>query len=76
MSRTYRNLVGINKCALRKPKTKNERKKLIGLIHDISVEDYQISGINHLHHRLSNCPTSNYDRVISGYFENYDKSKY
>ena len=69
MSRTYRNLEGMNRCALRKPKTSNERKTLIGLIQDNYVEEYEISGLNHLHHRLSNCPTANYDRVISGYLQ-------
>jgi hypothetical protein len=69
MSRTYRNLEGINKCALRHPKTSNERKNLIGILRDNAYEDYQISGINHLHHRLCNCPTANYDKVISGYYQ-------
>jgi hypothetical protein len=54
MSRTYRNLEGMNRCALRNPRTSNERKSLIGLLQDINVEEYEISGLNHLHHRLSN----------------------
>jgi hypothetical protein len=69
MSRTYRNLEGMNRCALRHPKTSNERKSLIGLLQDNYVEEYEISGLNHLHHRLANCPTANYDRVISGYLQ-------
>lgn len=69
MSRTYRNLQGINKCALRQPKTANERKTLIGILQDNQFEDYQISGLNHLHHRLSSCPTANYDKVVSGYYQ-------
>lgn len=69
MARTYRNLEGINKCAYRHPKTSNERKHLIGILQDNQYEDYQISGLNHLHHRLSNCPTANYDRVVSGYLQ-------
>ena len=69
MSRTYRNLDGINKCALRSPKTSNERKHLIGILQDSYFEEYQISGLNHLHHRLSNCPTANYDKVVSGYYQ-------
>lgn len=69
MSRTYRNLDGMNGCALRSPKTSNERKHLIGILQDNQYEDYQISGLNHLHHRLSNCPTANYDKVISGYYQ-------
>jgi len=73
MSRTYRNLEGMNRCALRNPKTSNERKHLIGILQDNQYEDYQVSGLNHLHHRLSNCPTANYDKVISGsYQEDYN----
>lgn len=69
MSRTYRNLKGMNRCALRNPKTANERKNIIGLINDINVEGYEISGLNHLHHRLSKCPTAWDDKVISGYYQ-------
>jgi hypothetical protein len=69
MARTYRNLEGIHKCALRKPKTANERKHIIGLINDNYVEGYEISGLNHLHHRLANCPTAWDDQVISGYYQ-------
>jgi hypothetical protein len=69
MSRTYRNLNGINKGALRHPKTANERKTLIGLLQDNYVEEYEISGINHLHHRLANCPTAWDDKLISGYLQ-------
>lgn len=67
MARTYRNLDGMNRCALRRPRTSNERKKLIAMIHDNQFEDYPISGLNHIHHRLSNCPTSWDDLIISGY---------
>jgi hypothetical protein len=73
MSRTYRNLNDINKCVLRHPKTANERKNLIGLLQDNYVEEYEISGLNHLHHRLVNCPTAWDDKLISGYNENYHK---
>jgi len=69
MSRTYRNLNGINHCALRHPKTANERKHLIGILQDNQYEDYSISGLNHIQHRLSNCPTANYDKVVSGYYQ-------
>ena len=69
MSRTYRNLEGMNRCALRNPKTSNERKSLIGILQDNLEEDYYLSGVNHLHHRLSKVPTANYDKVISGYYQ-------
>ena len=69
MSRTFRNTEGMNKCALRNPKTANERKNIIGLLQDINVEEYEISGVNHLHHRLANCPTAWDDKVVSAYYE-------
>jgi len=69
MSRTYRNLEGINNCAFRHPKTSNERKNLIGILQDNFIEEYKISGVNHLHHRLSKVPTSYDDKVISGYYQ-------
>lgn len=69
MSRTYRNIQNINRCALRSPKTSNERKQLIAMIQDNQYEDYPISGMNHIHHRLSNCPTSWDDLVVSGYLQ-------
>lgn len=73
MSRTHRNTEGMNRCALRRPKTSNERKNLMGILQDNQYEDYQISGINHLHHRLSNCPTAWDDKVVSAYYqEDYD----
>lgn len=69
MSRTYRKLEGMNRCALRHPKTSNERKNLIGLLQDNYVEEYEISGLNHLRHRLVNCPTAWDDKVVSAYYE-------
>lgn len=69
MSRTYRKIDYIRKSALRHPKTSNERKTLIGILQDNQYEDYSISGLNHLQHRLSNCPTANYDKVVSGYYQ-------
>lgn len=69
MARTYRNLEGMNRCALRRPRTSNERRQILALIHDVKTEDYEISGLNHLHHRLANCPTAWDDQVISGYYQ-------
>jgi hypothetical protein len=69
MARTHRNLIGINRYAFRKPKTSNERRKLISILQDNQFEEYTISGINHLHHRLSKCPTACDDIVISGYLQ-------
>jgi hypothetical protein len=69
MSRTYRKLEGMNHCALRHPKTTNEIKNLVGILQDIQHEDYQISGINHLHHRLSKVPTAWDDKVIGAYYQ-------
>ena len=64
MARTYRNIQNINKCALRRPKTSNERKQLTAIIQDNQFEGYQISGMNHIHHRLLNCPTAWDDNTI------------
>lgn len=69
MSRTHRKLDGMNRCALRHPKTSNERRNLIGIIQDNMYEDYEISGLNHIHHRLSHCPTAWDDKVVSGYYQ-------
>ena len=74
MARTYRNLEGINRCALRKPKTANERKYIIGLINDSYVEGYEISGLNHLHHRLANCPTAWEDQISSAFYQEDHKA--
>jgi len=69
MARTYRNLIGMNRCALRNPRTTNERKALMSLLQDIRTEDYEISGVNHLQRRLSRCPTTWDDLIVSGYRE-------
>lgn len=67
MSRTYRNLDGMNRCALRNPKTENERKQLDGFLQDVVTEDYPFSGVNHARKRLSTVPTAWDDKVVSGY---------
>ena len=69
MSRTFRNLEGMHHGALRHPRTSNERKTLIGILQDNYLEDYEISGVNHIHHRLANCPTAWNDKVVSGYYQ-------
>ena len=72
MSRTNRHKF-YNSCALRKPKTQREIKQIKHLLDDIQEQEYTISGLNHLHHRLSNLPTANDDLVISAYWEqDYD----
>ena len=74
MSRTYRNTDNIHRYSLRNPKTANERKTLIGLLQDNYVEEYEISGINHIHHRLSNCPTAWDDKVVSAHYQEDHKA--
>jgi len=59
----------MNNFALRNPKNSNERKSLIRILPDNAEENYDLSGINHLHHRLAKVPTANYDKVISGYYQ-------
>lgn len=72
MSRTFRKK-NYNSCALRNPKTSNEIRQLKTLIEDLKDEDYTISGINHLHHRLSKVPTAWDDIVTSAHYEtDYD----
>lgn len=73
MARTYRNLLGMNRCALRNPRTSNERKSLLSILQDNRFEEYNVSGVNRIHRRLKKCPTSYDDLVISGYKENYDE---
>lgn len=68
MSRTYRK-DHYNKAALRKPKTRKEIKQLSNILDDVKSGEYEISGVNHLHHRLSALPTDWDDIVISAYFE-------
>jgi hypothetical protein len=66
MSRTHRKQT-YQKYHLRKPKTQKERKQLQSILEQ--AENYQISGINHLYHRLSKLPHANDDKVISAYYE-------
>ena len=76
MSRTYRNLEGMNRCALKAPKTYNEIKSLSSLIVDDELKDYPLSKRNRLNSRLHNIPTSYDDVVISGYSETDYKYPY
>lgn len=68
MSRTFRKK-HYSSCALRKPKTQSEIKQILGILSDLEDQEYSISGVNHLHHRLSHLPTANDDLVISAYYE-------
>jgi len=68
MSRTYRKDY-YSKAALRKPQTRQEIKKLSHILDDVKECDYQVSGMNHLHHRLSILPTDWDDLVISAYYQ-------
>jgi hypothetical protein len=68
MSRTHRKQF-YQKCALRKPKTSQERKQLLAILDEVELQEYEISGVNHLHHRLSKLPHANDDVVIAAYYE-------
>lgn len=70
MSRTHRKQ-SYNPCALRKPKTRQEIKQISNLLDDLKEQDYSISGVNHLHHRLSVLPTDWDDIVTSSYYESH-----
>lgn len=68
MSRTHRSDY-YNKAALRKPKTRQEIKQLSNILDDVKSGEYEVSGMNHLHHRLSVLPTDWDDLVISAYYQ-------
>lgn len=68
MARTHRKQF-YQKCALRKPKTSQERKQILAILDEVELQEYEISGVNHLHHRLSKLPHANDDIVISAYYE-------
>lgn len=68
MSRTHRNQF-YSKCALRKPKTTQEIRQLYSLIEDTKFDEYELSGLNRMHHRISILPTHYDDIVISAYYE-------
>lgn len=71
MSRTHRKDIRTDQYYrfYRKPKTKNERAHLIGLISDNYTEDYKLSGMNRIHRRKAEVPTSWNDIVISSLYE-------
>ena len=68
MSRTQRKDY-YNKAALRKPQTHQEIKKLSHILDDLKDREYQVSGVNHLHHRLAVLPSDWDDLVISAYYQ-------
>lgn len=69
MSRTYRNTVGMHKCAFRYPKTANEIKQINGIINDDEIFDYNISKLNHMKSRGKNLPTCWDDMIVSAYYQ-------
>lgn len=73
MSRTHRK-PHYNKAALRNPKTRQEIKQIHNVLDDVKSGDYEVSGVNHLHHRLSVLPTAWDDIVVSSYYQtDYDR---
>lgn len=71
MSRTFRNIDGIRRLALRRPKTFGEIKKLDGILHNEDLTSLIISGFNRLRSREHSLPTLWGDKVASAYYENY-----
>lgn len=67
MARTYRNLDGMNKCALRYPHTFNEIKNLNGIMFDDDLDEFTLSKMNRISSRSHNLPTAWDDEVVSGY---------
>lgn len=51
MSRTYRDTLDYYEFYYRHPKTHNELSKLDQILHDIELDDYPLSGVNHLRSR-------------------------
>jgi hypothetical protein len=68
MSRTYRKK-SFNKCALRNPKTFNEKKNIDFIITDKEVMEFGISGINRIKARRSSIPSHWDDIVTSSHYE-------
>jgi hypothetical protein len=69
MSRTFRKTDGMHKGALRFPHTFSEIKNLDAILHDDELDDFPISGLNHMRAREKNLPTSWDDKVVSAYYE-------
>lgn len=71
MSRTHRQ-TSYNKCALRSPKTLNEKRQIDSFLTDDETVEFQISGMNRIKNRRS-IPTHHDDNVCSSYYEtDYD----
>tara|TARA_R110000868_G_scaffold28093_1_gene105748 strand:+ start:10760 stop:10984 length:225 start_codon:yes stop_codon:yes gene_type:complete len=69
MSRTFRNLEGMHRGALRFPHTFNEIRQLDGLLHDEELTEYPLSGFNHMNVKKNQLPTSWQDVVVSAHYE-------
>ncbi len=69
MSRTNRNLEGMHNCAIRYPKTKNEKSQLDAILHDGELMEFPVSKINHLKSRENLLPSCWDDKVVSGYYQ-------
>jgi hypothetical protein len=74
MSRTYRNLEGMHRGALRFPHTFNEIRQLDGFLREDGTEEFRISKLNRSRSRRNMIPTAWDDRVVSGY-EQQDYNK-
>ena len=71
MSRTHRN-TSFNKCALRNPRTFNEKRQIDSLITDEESMEFTISKMNRILSRRA-IPSHHDDIVCSSYYEtDYD----
>jgi len=69
MSRTYRNLEGMHRGALRFPQTYNEIRNLSAVMLDDDFEEYDLSKRNRISSRFHSVPTAWDDQVVSGYYQ-------
>jgi hypothetical protein len=69
MSRTFRRNNDWNSGALRYPQTFREIKQLDGVLHEEDLNDFTLSGRNHLKARENNLPDAWDDLRTSSYYE-------
>ena len=69
MSRTNRNVEHIHSGALRHPHTFNEIRQLDGILQEEELEEYPLSGFNHMTAREHSLPSNWDDITVSAWYE-------